>query len=113
MEGRLFSYFSEINSAASTGREMPVIESLPPKSMTEILNALRGVLDCLIEDKNQLTLTVIPQAANHFVIQIHTTKGDAGRIIGKDGRNARALRTLVNSIGLRAGRTFSVDIVPR
>ncbi|WP_399256793.1 KH domain-containing protein [Terriglobus albidus] len=79
---------------------------------SEILHALRSIIICLIEDKNQLVIDAIPQPNRHTLIEVRATKRDAGAIIGKDGRNARALRTLVGSIGLKAGRVFTLDITP-
>lgn len=45
------------------------------------------------------------------VFEITVGPGDLGHIIGKNGRNANALRTLVGSIGAKQGRRLSVEIL--
>jgi predicted RNA-binding protein YlqC (UPF0109 family) len=44
------------------------------------------------------------------VFRICVSPSDLGRIIGLQGRTARAIRTIVAAIGARRGWTFGVDI---
>lgn len=43
------------------------------------------------------------------VIEVHVHPDDLGRVIGRSGRTAQALRTLTNA--LAAGRRVRVDVV--
>ena len=43
------------------------------------------------------------------ILEIHVHPEDLGRVIGRSGRTAKALRTLVNS--LAEGRRVRVDVV--
>lgn len=44
-------------------------------------------------------------------LRLTVGKDDMGRVIGRRGRNAQAIRTIVRAAGARAGIEASVDIV--
>jgi predicted RNA-binding protein YlqC (UPF0109 family) len=45
------------------------------------------------------------------VLRLHVAPGDMGRVIGRRGRTAQAIRTLVAAAGARDGVQVAVDIV--
>jgi predicted RNA-binding protein YlqC (UPF0109 family) len=44
------------------------------------------------------------------VFELHVAQGDLGRVIGRQGRTAAALRTLLASAGEAAGKRVTLDI---
>jgi hypothetical protein len=44
------------------------------------------------------------------VFELHVAPGDLGRVIGRQGRTAAALRTLMASAGEAAGKRVTLDI---
>ena len=44
------------------------------------------------------------------VLRLHVAPGDVGKVIGRQGRLARSLRTLVRAGGGRAGRRIVLEI---
>ena len=44
-------------------------------------------------------------------LKIRVAKEDLGRIIGKQGRTAKSIRTLVNAAALRSNRRIVLEIV--
>lgn len=44
------------------------------------------------------------------VLELHVAPGDLGRVIGRQGRTAAALRTLLASAGEAAGKRVTLDI---
>jgi predicted RNA-binding protein YlqC (UPF0109 family) len=46
-----------------------------------------------------------------FVLKIQVGPGDVGKIIGKDGRTAGALRTLLRAVGAKQGKRALLEIV--
>ena len=45
------------------------------------------------------------------VLELGVAPSDVGKVIGRSGRVARALRSLVNAAGIRAQRRFAVEIL--
>ena len=45
-----------------------------------------------------------------LVYVLHVAEGDVGKVIGRNGRIARALRTLVRATAVRDGRRVFVEI---
>jgi predicted RNA-binding protein YlqC (UPF0109 family) len=46
-----------------------------------------------------------------LVLELHVAEGDVGKVIGRQGRLARALRTIVRAGGVAAGRRLQLEIV--
>jgi predicted RNA-binding protein YlqC (UPF0109 family) len=44
-------------------------------------------------------------------IEVRVAQGDMGKVIGKQGRTVRALRSLVYAAGLKKHRRFVLDVV--
>jgi uncharacterized protein len=50
----------------------------------------------------------------HFdddVIELEVAEDEVGKIIGRQGRNVRALRTLLNAAGLRAHKRYTLEVI--
>ncbi len=45
------------------------------------------------------------------VIQLKVAKDDIGKVIGKYGRIAKAMRTVLSAAAMKDGRRFSLDIL--
>ncbi len=46
-----------------------------------------------------------------LVLRLHVAEADVGKVIGRQGRIARALRTIVRAGGPNAGRRMQLEIV--
>ncbi|MBQ6118655.1 MAG: KH domain-containing protein [Clostridia bacterium] len=76
--------------------------------MKELLEVLaRG----LVEDKDAVTVTVDePNAEGVTVYHIRVAEGDQGRVIGKQGKIAKAIRTVMRSAANRQNLKVQVEI---
>jgi len=45
------------------------------------------------------------------VIELEVAQEDLGKVIGRQGRTARALRTLLSAAGQKSRRRYSLDII--
>ena len=45
------------------------------------------------------------------VIELRVASGDLGKVIGKQGRTARAIRTILNASGIKLKRRFVLEIL--
>jgi len=45
------------------------------------------------------------------VIELEVAEGDVGKVIGRQGRNVRALRTLLSAAGVRARKRYTLEVI--
>ena len=65
----------------------------------------------LVEDKESVHITRDePDGEGVVVYHIRVSPDDMGRVIGKQGRIANAIRTLVRSVASRTGEKVVVEI---
>ena len=61
----------------------------------------------LVEKKDEVVVTV----EDDNTVSVKVNKSDMGKVIGKDGRIAKAIRTIVKAVGNKTGEKFSVVIL--
>ena len=72
-----------------------------------LLTVARG----LVEDKDAVTVTVDPPREDGTVVyHLRVAEGDMGRVIGRHGRIAKEIRTLMKAAGNRENKKVTVDI---
>jgi predicted RNA-binding protein YlqC (UPF0109 family) len=71
---------------------------------------LEYIAKSLAEDPSAVSVDV-SERSGKLVLSLTVGPGDMGRVIGRRGRTAQALRALVGAAGARDGVTTSVDIV--
>jgi hypothetical protein len=45
------------------------------------------------------------------ILRLHVAQSDVGKVIGKQGRTARSVRTVLSAASMKLRRRFSLDIV--
>jgi predicted RNA-binding protein YlqC (UPF0109 family) len=64
----------------------------------------------LVENPDQVEVSEL-QNGNHVRLELHVAKEDMGRIIGKNGRVANSIRTLLRVAAEREGLQAVLDVV--
>ena len=64
----------------------------------------------LVDDPDAVTVTEIAEE-DGVVLQLHVAPGDMGKVIGRQGRIAKEIRTIVKTVAQRTGAKVTVDIV--
>lgn len=70
---------------------------------------IEQIAKMLVEAPDQVSVNQVE--GDTTVLELSVAPGDVGKVIGRQGRVARALRTLVNAAGIRAHRRFVLEIV--
>ncbi|MGB9111905.1 MAG: KH domain-containing protein [Acidimicrobiales bacterium] len=73
-------------------------------------SVLEHVARSIVEDPDAVFIDSVP-ARNGLRFELHVAPGDMGRIIGKRGRVAQALRSLIRAAAAKDGTDASIDIV--
>jgi hypothetical protein len=63
----------------------------------------------LVDNPDAVTVTEIE--GDETVLELRVAPEDMGKVIGRQGRIAREIRTVVKSVAQRQGKKVSVDIV--
>lgn len=65
----------------------------------------------LVDEPDGVTVTVDePTEDGTVVYHLHVAEGDMGRVIGKQGRIAKAIRTVMRAVANRQNQKISVEI---
>ena len=65
----------------------------------------------LVDDPDAVRVEEVDGDDGSLVLRLHVADGDVGKVIGRQGRLARALRTIVRAGGVAAGRRLALEIV--
>ena len=76
--------------------------------------SLREVIEtiakALVDSPDEVAVREIDGDAT-TVIELKVASGDLGKVIGKQGRTARAMRTLLRAAGMKLKKRFVLEIV--
>jgi hypothetical protein len=67
------------------------------------------LVKALTDRPNEVHVTETEQRGTTLV-EVYVGAGEIGRVVGKRGRTAAALRTLASSAGEKAGKTVTLEI---
>ncbi|MBR6014436.1 MAG: KH domain-containing protein [Selenomonadaceae bacterium] len=74
--------------------------------MQELVTVLAKAL---VEKPDAVTVEAVEEE-DRTVLKLHVAQEDMGRVIGKQGRIAKAIRTIVKSAATRENKKVTVDI---
>jgi len=64
----------------------------------------------LVDDPDAVTVTEVDKDSE-TVLELRVAESDMGKVIGRQGRIAKEIRTLIKSVATRSGKKVSVEIV--
>ena len=74
-------------------------------------NLIAAIAQGLVDDKESVKVTVDePDAEGIIVYHLHVAQEDMGRVIGKQGRIAKEIPTLVRAAANKAEKKVAVEI---
>jgi len=82
-------------------------ETAPAPNMKSLVEE---VAKLLVDEPAQVSVTPVEEE-DGIVLELRVAPGDLGKIIGKQGRTARSLRTIVNAASLRGDEDYLLEIV--
>ena len=68
------------------------------------------IVKALVDDQSAVDVRAVERNGT-TLIEIRVAPEDMGKVIGKQGRTVRALRSLVHAVGFKTERRFVLDIV--
>ena len=65
----------------------------------------------LVDEPDAVRVDEVEEEDGTLLLRLYVAEGDIGKVIGRQGRLARALRTIVRAGGVEAGRRLQLEIV--
>ena len=78
--------------------------------MSDSKEMLAFIAKSLVDDPDAVEVTQIDEGGGDIVLQLRVAQGDMGKVIGRQGRTAKDIRTVVRAASDGVGR-IKVDIV--
>lgn len=75
-----------------------------------IKEMLTYIVGNLVEKPEEIQINVL-ENGNAITLQLRVAQEDMGRVIGRQGRIAKEIRTLLKTMGLRDDKRVMVDIL--
>ena len=64
----------------------------------------------LVDDPESVSV-VETEGEDGKVLELHVAEGDMGKVIGRQGRIAKEIRTIIKTVAQRTGEKVTVEIV--
>jgi predicted RNA-binding protein YlqC (UPF0109 family) len=91
------------------------MSSEPPAASSEqAAEDVRGLIELiarsLVDEPGQVAVEAVAED-DTTVLELRVAPGDLGKVIGKQGRTARALRTILGAAGIKLNHRFALEIL--
>jgi len=75
--------------------------------MKELIEA---IAKALVDNADQVSVRAI-EGEQVTVLELRVHPSDLGKVIGKQGRTARSVRTILNAAGMKLKKRFTLEIL--
>jgi predicted RNA-binding protein YlqC (UPF0109 family) len=77
------------------------------KAMKDLI---KKIIQALVDQPDEVSVSEI-EGESTTVLELSVAKSDMGKVIGKQGRNAQALRTILSAAAGKTRRRYVLEIV--
>jgi predicted RNA-binding protein YlqC (UPF0109 family) len=68
------------------------------------------IIKALVDEPDEVEINVV-EGEKSTIFELKVAQPDIGKVIGKSGRIAKAIRTILNAAIARSGKRISLDIL--
>ena len=72
---------------------------------------LQAIIEAMILLPEELTIEEKIEESGHIVFEVKPAPSDMGKIIGRDGRIAKSIRTVMRGIASKEGKKISIEFI--
>lgn len=73
--------------------------------------AVEMIVRELVQDAGAVDVREIERDPGKVIIEVRVAQDDMGKLIGRQGKTVRALRSLLHTVSEKRGRRYVLDIV--
>jgi uncharacterized protein len=70
---------------------------------------IEQIAKALVDEPDKVSVEQVD--GDTTVLELRVAQGDLGKVIGKQGRTARSMRTILGAAGMKLHRRFTLEIV--
>ena len=74
-------------------------------------DAIEMIVKSLVDDPEAVDVREVEQRNGATLIEVRVSPEDIGKIIGKQGRTAKSVRTILNAVASRTNRKVVLEII--
>ena len=89
------------------GKSMTQNEMVAPTSFSELV---REIAQALVDEPEAVEVQSVNREEN-TVLKLRVAPQDVGKVIGKQGRTARSVRTILGAVSMKLHHRFTLDIL--
>ena len=78
--------------------------------MAAVKQLVEDIAKALVDNPDQVSVHAV-EGEQITVLELRVAAGDIGKVIGKQGRTARSIRTLLSVCGVKLNRRLSLEVV--
>ncbi len=78
--------------------------------MASVKELVEDIARALVDTPEEVSVREV-NGEHVTVLELRVAQTDVGKIIGKQGRTARSLRTLLGAAGMKLNRRFTLEIL--
>ena len=79
-------------------------------SAQQLVDLVREIARSLVDNPASVVVEASPDG-DGTLLRLRVAPGEVGKVIGKQGRTARSLRTILGAAGMKRKHRFTLDIV--
>ena len=73
-------------------------------------NVLKTIISNLVEDENAVEIKRV-DGENSVTFEVKVAESDMGRVIGRQGRLAKSIRTVIKSVAAKEHKRVTVEFI--
>ncbi len=83
---------------------------MPGESSGDMRKLVEEIAKALVDEPEQVSVAAI-ESDEGTALELRVADGDLGKVIGKQGRTARSMRTILGAAGIKLHKRFTLEIL--
>ena len=71
---------------------------------------IEAIAKSLVDNPEQVSVKAV-EGEQDTILELRVHPSDLGKVIGKQGRTARSVRTILNAAGMKLKKRFTLEII--
>ncbi len=76
----------------------------------DVRSLVENIAKALVDEPEQVSVQAVDEDET-TVLELRVAAGDLGKVIGKQGRTARSIRTILGAAGVKLHKRYALEIL--